>query len=187
LVVYYWYRNFRYTARAVLNSDVFSINFSVKSTNKKSYLFSLVILSFKYSLRKLIWNVLLRPCYSKLPPEIQLKRTFRPNEDIYLIHRLRSLSLALVFGVGGGFRKLMRTFARTTSQQILYISTHSRAEAVTRWRSCLRCGVTSPKVVGSIPDGIIGIFHLHDPFGGNMTLGSTHALTESCTRNISCG
>jgi len=29
----------------------------------------------------------------------------------------------------------------------------------TRWRSCLRHCATSRKVVGSIPDGIIAIFH----------------------------
>ena len=29
----------------------------------------------------------------------------------------------------------------------------------TRWRSWLRHGATSRKVAGSIPDGVIGIFH----------------------------
>ena len=32
------------------------------------------------------------------------------------------------------------------------------------WRSCLRICSTSPKVAGSIPDDIIGIFHWHNPF-----------------------
>ena len=40
----------------------------------------------------------------------------------------------------------------------------------------LRCNL---KVAGSIPDGIMGIFHRH-----NMALGSTQLLTEMSTRNI---
>ena len=30
---------------------------------------------------------------------------------------------------------------------------------------------TRPKVAGSIPDGVIGIFHLHNPSGRTMALG----------------
>jgi len=33
----------------------------------------------------------------------------------------------------------------------------------TRWRSWLRHCATSWKVAGSIPDGVIGIFHWHNP------------------------
>jgi hypothetical protein len=33
----------------------------------------------------------------------------------------------------------------------------------TRWRSLLRLCAVRRKVVGSIPDGITGIFHLHNP------------------------
>jgi len=33
----------------------------------------------------------------------------------------------------------------------------------TRWPSCLRHWATSRKVAGSIPDGVIGIFHWHNP------------------------
>ena len=38
-----------------------------------------------------------------------------------------------------------------------------------------------------IPDGVIGIFHLHNPSGRTMALGSTQPLTEMSTRNISWG
>ena len=45
--------------------------------------------------------------------------------------------------------------------------------ASTRWRSWM-----SRKVAYSIPDGVIGIFHLHNPSGRNMALESTQPLTE---------
>jgi hypothetical protein len=38
---------------------------------------------------------------------------------------------------------------------------------------------------GSIPDGVNGIFHYHDPFCRTMALGSTQPLTEMITRIIS--
>ena len=57
----------------------------------------------------------------------------------------------------------------------------------TRWRSWLRHCATSRKVAGSIPDGVIGIFHWHNPTGHTMTLGSTQLLIEMSTRNISWG
>jgi len=42
----------------------------------------------------------------------------------------------------------------------------------------------SRKVAGSIPDGVIDIFHRHNPSGRTMVLGSTQPLTEMSTRNI---
>jgi hypothetical protein len=57
----------------------------------------------------------------------------------------------------------------------------------TRWRSRFRhCG-TIRKVAGSIPDGVIGIFHWHHPSGHTMAMGSTQPLIEMSTRNISWG
>jgi len=53
-----------------------------------------------------------------------------------------------------------------------------------RW---LRHCATSQKVAGSIPDGVIEIFHLHNPSGRTMALGLTQPLTEISTRNISRG
>jgi len=55
----------------------------------------------------------------------------------------------------------------------------------TRWRGLLRHCATSRKVAGPIPDGVIGIFHWHNPSGRAMALGSTQSLTEMSTRNIS--
>ena len=47
--------------------------------------------------------------------------------------------------------------------------------------------ITYYYVAGSIPDGVIGIFHWHNPSGRTMDLGSTQPLTEMSTRNISWG
>ena len=56
-----------------------------------------------------------------------------------------------------------------------------------RWRSWLRHCATSRKVVGSIPDDVIGIFHRHNPSGRTVALGLIQPLTEMSTRNISSG
>jgi len=55
------------------------------------------------------------------------------------------------------------------------------------WRSWLRHCATSQKVAVSIPDGVTGIFHCHNPSGRTMALGLTQPLTEKSTRNISLG
>jgi hypothetical protein len=57
----------------------------------------------------------------------------------------------------------------------------------TRWHNWLRHYATHRKVAGLIPDGVIGIFHWHNPFGHTKALGSTEPLTEIRTRNISWG
>jgi len=57
----------------------------------------------------------------------------------------------------------------------------------TRWRSWLRHCVTSWKVAGSIPDGVTGIFHWHNPSSRTMALELTQPLIEISTRNISLG
>jgi len=48
-------------------------------------------------------------------------------------------------------------------------------------------GATSRKVTGSISDGIIGIFHLHNPSGRTLALGLTQPLTEMSTRHVYWG
>jgi hypothetical protein len=58
---------------------------------------------------------------------------------------------------------------------------------VMRWRSWLRHCATNRTVAGSIPDGVTGIFHLHNPSGRTMALGSTQPLTEMSTRNTFWG
>ena len=54
-------------------------------------------------------------------------------------------------------------------------------------RICLRTCATSPNVAGSIPDGVIAIFHRHNPSHRTMALVSTQPLTEMGTRDISWG
>jgi hypothetical protein len=44
---------------------------------------------------------------------------------------------------------------------------------------------TNRQVAGSIPDGVIGIFQLHNPSGHTVALGLTQPLTEVSTRCIS--
>jgi hypothetical protein len=55
------------------------------------------------------------------------------------------------------------------------------------WRSCLRHCAASRKVAGSIPDGVIEIFHWHNPSDRTMALGLTQPLTEMSTKNVSWG
>ena len=55
------------------------------------------------------------------------------------------------------------------------------------WRSSLGRCATSRKAAGSIPDGVIGIFHWHNPSGRTVPPGLTQPLTEMSTRNISWG
>jgi len=53
---------------------------------------------------------------------------------------------------------------------------------VVQW---LRCCATNWKVAGSIPDGVIEIFHSHNPTDRTTALGSTKPLTEMSIRSIS--
>jgi len=65
-----------------------------------------------------------------------------------------------------------------------YLLFHGAGTAIAQW---LRCCATKRKVAGSIPDGVIGIFHRHNPSDCTMALGSTQPLTEMSTRSISWG
>ena len=48
---------------------------------------------------------------------------------------------------------------------------------MTQLVEALRC-----RVAGSIPNGVIGIFHSHNPSGHTVALGFTQPLTEMSTR-----
>jgi hypothetical protein len=51
----------------------------------------------------------------------------------------------------------------------------------------LRHCATSWKVAGSIPDGVIGIFHWHNPFRLHYGSGVDSASIQISTSNISWG
>jgi hypothetical protein len=65
----------------------------------------------------------------------------------------------------------------------LFMSCMKNHSVGTRWYSWLRRCAIRRKVAGSIPNGVIGIFHWHNPSSRTMALGSTHPLTEMSTRN----
>ena len=65
-----------------------------------------------------------------------------------------------------------------------YFRTFKQGTAVAQW---LRCFTTNRKVAGSIPDGVIGIFHRHNPSDPTMALWSNQPLIEMNTRSISWG
>ena len=64
---------------------------------------------------------------------------------------------------------------------------HKQLNITLYWRSGTGGAVGCRKVAGSIPDGVIGIFHWHNPSGRTMALGSIQPLKEMSTRNISWG
>jgi hypothetical protein len=55
----------------------------------------------------------------------------------------------------------------------------------TPWCSWLRHCTLTQKLMGLIPDGVIGIFHWHNPAGCTIALRLTQPVTEMSTRNIS--
>jgi hypothetical protein len=86
-----------------------------------------------------------------------------------------SLSLSLKFVI---------IFARTTLPPFCLSYPIPLATAVAQW---LRYCATNRNVAGSIPDGVTGIFHWHNPSYRTMVLGATQPLTEMSTRSISWG
>jgi len=48
-----------------------------------------------------------------------------------------------------------------------------------RGSTVVKCCATNRKVAGSIPDGVIGIFHRHNPSDRTMALGSTQPLNRN--------
>ena len=75
-------------------------------------------------------------------------------------------------------------FARNYSAQLGFVLYETWG---TRWRSWLNHCATSRKVVGSIPDGFIGIFPWLNPSSRTMALWLTQPVIEISTRNISLG
>jgi hypothetical protein len=62
----------------------------------------------------------------------------------------------------------------------LYLIFRGHAVALLVVTHCAR----KRKVTGSIPDGVIQIFHWHNPSGRSVALGSTQSLREMSTRHV---
>ena len=59
----------------------------------------------------------------------------------------------------------------------LFPLSHIRKHVGKRWRSCCRHCTTGRKTAGSISDGVIGLYHWHNPSGHTVAQGSTQPLT----------
>jgi hypothetical protein len=68
-----------------------------------------------------------------------------------------------------------------------YTTLHTQQTGGTWWHSWLRHCATSQKVVGSIADGVNGVFHLHNPSDRTLGLELTQPLIEMSTKNNSWG
>jgi hypothetical protein len=75
-------------------------------------------------------------------------------------------------------------YNKTEQSRLKHIVDNERGHTVVQW---LRHCATNRKVAGSIPDGVIGIFHSHNPSDRTMALGLIQPLTEISIRNISWG
>ena len=93
------------------------------------------------------FNVILMFC-TMMPLQITFVNTFNCPENI----RHRGLPSILEVEINSPFHSLLWGGG-------------------TRWRGWLRHCATSRKVAGSIPDGVIGIFHWHNPSVRTMALG----------------
>ena len=95
--------------------------------------------------------------------------------------------MTLSFKIGGIpiWRHTSKGRGPVNDNTILCYTIYNRGHAVEKLVKALR--YTSRKVAGSIPDGVTGNFHWHNPSGRTMAVGVTQPLTEMSTRNISWG
>ena len=99
-----------------------------------------------------------------------------------LLSSVTSTPLNLVPGAG----KLAKIWSAWRQHEIQHTERRKEKYNYMNWvRGWLRHCATSLKVAGSIPDGITGIFHWHNPSCRTMALGLTQPLTEMSTRDIS--
>jgi hypothetical protein len=88
-------------------------------------------------------------------------------------------------------RKIGLICCPETSVNNYHTALHNIAEERTShvWIYFFFCctALQTGRPAGSIHDGVIGIFHWHNPSGCTMALGSTQPLTEMSTRNICWG
>ena len=81
------------------------------------------------------------------------------NEDSRKLHNGTRVLLPIhVQSVGNKHKLPCRMLVHSPEFPSLQDRTEGGGNAVAQW---LRCCATNGKVAGSIPDGVIGIFHLH--------------------------
>jgi len=97
------------------------------------------------------------------------------NSEIYQYHTTRPITITSA------------VLVLQSSHLGLITNNNNNNNNNTRWRSSLRHCATTRKFAGSISDGVVGIFHWHNPSSRTMALGLTQPLTEMNTRNISWG
>ena len=95
-----------------------------------------------------------------------------------------SVRLSLCLSVPISSARTSYIFVKFYTENLMFIRPCIVGSAVAQW---LMWCATNRKVAGSIPDGVIGIFHWHNPSDRAMALGSTQPLTEMSTRRISWG
>ena len=118
---------------------------------------------------------------------------FNGNNALINNNYIRFQSLILLFGIPTSTRKnffeIHRQFAHAPSDRQPCSRVHppeyssrtkrtEREQWGMRWRSFLRRFATSQEVAGSIPDGVIGIFHWH-PSGRAVALGVDSASNRN--------
>ena len=71
---------------------------------------------------------------------------------------------------------MFRPYRQSSGSAVILAVINKVGTAVAQW---LRCYATNRKVAGSIPDGVIGIFHGHNPSDRTMALGSTQTSNRN--------
>ena len=115
-----------------------------------------------------------------------LTKPFRANKCTVLLLRISLLFISYMLRLNFHlsclvFEKMICLCSGSTNRECLC------GRVGTAVAQYLRCCATNRKVTGSIPDGVIGIFHWHNPSDRAMVLGSTQPPTEMRTRRISWG
>jgi hypothetical protein len=127
---------------------------------------------------------------------------FLPHSHLHLFHAecicdsqtfvscwLRHLTPDVLFINGGSCGTSF--IGRQEKMEISFINLSNFASTlcVLLWMSffsfSFNCILYAGPHAGSIPNGVIGIFHWHNPSDRTMALGSTQPLTEMSTRSIS--
>jgi hypothetical protein len=86
--------------------------------------------------------------------------------------------------------KLLSSYTVSHPIKLHYSLTHGSSSQIhntsmdTRWCSWSKHCATSREVAGSLPNGVTGIFHWHNPSGRTTALGSMQHLKEMNTRKI---